>query len=209
MIFPAPRRRRLRYPLAERRYARPPLNAGMLRKLLPGLSLVVGLLLATVIGGPGALVFTLPGLFWCGLRYSIPVVALLGLGLMLLFGTLTWDDVLGERTGWDTLIWFGGLVGMATMLSKLGLFKWFSGYVSTNVTGMEWLPALVLIVLLWQGLCSAFNVSEFVFPSPARIWEQLVEFRDVIAGHAWRTYGHLDLPFAAQALDHHFWSVGN
>ena len=77
------------------------------------------------------------------------VVALLGLGLMLLFGTLTWDDVLGERTGWDTLIWFGGLVGMATMLSKLGLFKWFSGYVSTNVTGMEWLPALVLIVLLY------------------------------------------------------------
>lgn len=51
----------------------------MLRKLLPVLSLVVGLLLATVIGGPGALVFTLPGLFWCGLRYSIPVVALLGL----------------------------------------------------------------------------------------------------------------------------------
>ncbi|PJI86962.1 sensor domain-containing diguanylate cyclase [Sphingomonas koreensis] len=79
LTLPAPRRRRLRYPLAERRYARPPLNAGMLRKLLPGLSLVVGLLLATVIGGPGALVFTLPGLFWCGLRYSIPVVALLGL----------------------------------------------------------------------------------------------------------------------------------
>ena len=56
--------------------------------------------------------------------------------------------MLGERTGWDTLIWFGGLVGMATMLSKLGMFKWFAGYVSTNVTGMEWLPALVLIVLL-------------------------------------------------------------
>ena len=51
------------------------------------------------------------------------VVALLGLGLMILFGTLTWDDVLGERSGWDTLIWFGGVVGMATMLSKLGLFK--------------------------------------------------------------------------------------
>lgn len=50
------------------------------------------------------------------------VVALLGLALMLLFGALTWEDVLAERTGCDTLIWFGGVVGMATMLSKLGLF---------------------------------------------------------------------------------------
>ena len=54
----------------------------------------------------------------------------------------------------------------------------------------SWSPwiLLVLIVLLWQALCSAFQVSEFVFPSPLRIWEQLVEFRDVIAAHAWRTF---------------------
>ncbi len=54
----------------------------------------------------------------------------------------------------------------------------------------RWSPwvLLVAVVLIWQGLCSAFNVSEFVFPSPARIWEQLIEFRTVIAGHAWRTF---------------------
>jgi divalent anion:Na+ symporter, DASS family len=86
------------------------------------------------------------------------VVALLGLGLMLLFGTITWDDVLGERTGWDTLIWFGGLVGLATMLSKLGMFKWFATTVSTEVTGMAWLPALVVIVLL-------YNYSGYLFAS--------------------------------------------
>ena len=51
------------------------------------------------------------------------VVALLGLALMILLGTITWNDVLAERSGWDTLIWFGGIVGMATMLAKLGLFK--------------------------------------------------------------------------------------
>ncbi len=86
------------------------------------------------------------------------VVALLGLGLMLLFGTITWDDVLGERTGWDTLIWFGGLVGMATMLSKLGMFKWFAATVSTEVTGMAWLPALIAIVLI-------YNYSGYLFAS--------------------------------------------
>jgi NitT/TauT family transport system permease protein len=60
-----------------------------------------------------------------------------------------------------------------------------------NKKTMErWSPwvLLVAVVVIWQGLCSAFNVSEFIFPSPARIWEQLIEFRAVIAGHAWRTF---------------------
>jgi NitT/TauT family transport system permease protein len=44
------------------------------------------------------------------------------------------------------------------------------------------------MLLLWQGICSAFNVSEFIFPSPLRIWQQLLEFKGEIAKHAWRTY---------------------
>ena len=54
----------------------------------------------------------------------------------------------------------------------------------------RWAPWVLLVITLviWQGLCSLFNVSEFVFPSPLRIWEQLVEFRGTIAGHAWRTF---------------------
>ena len=47
---------------------------------------------------------------------------------------------------------------------------------------------LVLTIALWQIICSTFAVSEFIFPSPLRIWQQMVEFRDVIAGHAWRTF---------------------
>ena len=86
------------------------------------------------------------------------VVALFGLCLMLLLGTLTWDDVLGERTGWDTLIWFGGLVGMATMLAKLGMFKWFAVFVTAQVTGMAWLPAFVVILLV-------YNYSGYLFAS--------------------------------------------
>jgi len=53
-----------------------------------------------------------------------------------------------------------------------------------------WSPWILLVgtLLIWQVLCSAFNVSEFIFPSPLRIWEQLMEFRGEIAKHAWRTY---------------------
>ena len=53
-----------------------------------------------------------------------------------------------------------------------------------------WAPwvLLVAVVALWQLICTAFNVSEFIFPSPARIWEQFIEFRGEIAKHAWRTF---------------------
>jgi NitT/TauT family transport system permease protein len=53
-----------------------------------------------------------------------------------------------------------------------------------------WAPWVLLaaVVALWQLICSAFNVSEFIFPSPARIWEQFVEFKGEIAKHAWRTF---------------------
>eukprot|EP01042_Synura_sphagnicola_P009056 gene9056-11623_t len=54
----------------------------------------------------------------------------------------------------------------------------------------RWSPWLLLTatILLWQIICSAFNVSEFIFPSPWAIATQLVEFGGVIAGHAWRTF---------------------
>jgi len=60
-----------------------------------------------------------------------------------------------------------------------------------NKRQMEiWSPWLLLVatIVLWQVVCSAFEVSEFIFPSPWRVWTQLVEFKGLIAGHAWRTF---------------------
>ena len=53
-----------------------------------------------------------------------------------------------------------------------------------------WSPWILLAatIVLWQIICSAFNVSEFIFPSPLRIWDQFLEFKWIIAGHAWRTF---------------------
>ncbi len=47
---------------------------------------------------------------------------------------------------------------------------------------------LIAVVALWQVLCTGLNVSEFIFPSPLRIADQLNEFKWIIAGHAWRTF---------------------
>ena len=53
-----------------------------------------------------------------------------------------------------------------------------------------WAPwiLLVIILVLWQTICTVFKVSEFIFPSPLRIASQTWEFKEVILGHAWRTY---------------------
>ena len=47
---------------------------------------------------------------------------------------------------------------------------------------------LIAVLVLWQVLCTGLNVSEFIFPSPLRIADQLNEFKWLIAGHAWRTF---------------------
>jgi len=54
----------------------------------------------------------------------------------------------------------------------------------------RWAPLILLLATLavWQAVCSAFGVSEFIFPSPARIAEQTWEHRATILGHAWRTF---------------------
>ena len=51
-------------------------------------------------------------------------------------------------------------------------------------------PWLLLIatLLAWQLLCVAFDVSEFVFPSPLRIAQQAWEHHAAILSHAWRTF---------------------
>ena len=77
------------------------------------------------------------------------VVAFFGLCAMLIFGALKWDDVLAERSGWDALIWFGGLVAMATMLNTLGLISWFSMAIGGRVEGWPWLPAMGVLVLVY------------------------------------------------------------
>jgi DASS family divalent anion:Na+ symporter len=78
------------------------------------------------------------------------VVALIGLCGLLIFGGLKWEDVISERSGWDALIWFGGLVAMATMLNTLGLIPWFSVFVGGHVAGWPWLPTLAILTLVYM-----------------------------------------------------------
>ena len=47
--------------------------------------------------------------------------------------------------------------------------------------------ALAAILVTWQFICSAFEISEFIFPGPWAIAKSLVEFWGPIRGHALKT----------------------
>src|SRR5690606_31623843 len=47
---------------------------------------------------------------------------------------------------------------------------------------------LIAVLLIWEILCRALQVSEFIFPAPSAIVMALIEFSEVIAMHAWRTF---------------------
>lgn len=75
--------------------------------------------------------------------------ALVGLSILLVAGVLSWNDVLNERGAWNTLVWFAALVMMASQLNTLGLVGWFSETVGAQVSGIAWLPAFLIISLLY------------------------------------------------------------
>lgn len=75
--------------------------------------------------------------------------AFVGLSVLLLTQVLTWEDIKQEHNAWDTLIWFAVLVMMATYLNELGMIPWFSNAMSGIISGVEWVPALGLLAIIY------------------------------------------------------------
>ncbi|HEX7554433.1 MAG TPA: DASS family sodium-coupled anion symporter [Geothrix sp.] len=75
--------------------------------------------------------------------------ALAGLTVLLLSGVLTWEDIKNETGAWDTLVWFAALVMMASFLNKLGMVPWFSKTMGGMVAGKGWIPAFLVLALVY------------------------------------------------------------
>ncbi len=105
-------------------------------------------------------VFTLMLLLWANvpamifgehLTLDATTTALVGLSILLITGVLSWQDVLKEKSAWDTIVWFAALVMMANYLNKLGLISWFSTNIETAIgmTGVSWVGAVVILTLVY------------------------------------------------------------
>jgi divalent anion:Na+ symporter, DASS family len=105
-------------------------------------------------------VFALLLFLWAGVlemvfgkAYAVDpaTAAFVGLTLLLITGVLTWDDILAEKSAWDTVVWFSALVMMASFLNKLGLVAWLSTGLQTGILhlGLNWVGATALLVLVY------------------------------------------------------------
>lgn len=83
-------------------------------------------------------------------------VAMLGVAVMLLGKVLEWNDILEEKGAWNTMIWMGSLIALADYLSKLGFIPWFAKVVGASIVGISWLPAFVILLLVYVYAHYAF-----------------------------------------------------
>jgi len=75
--------------------------------------------------------------------------AFTGLGVLLLSGVLTWEDILDEKGAWNTLVWFAALVMMASYLNELGIIPWFSNVMGQSVAGVPWITAFLILSIVY------------------------------------------------------------
>lgn len=102
-------------------------------------------------------------------KLNATLVALIGVCVMLISEVLTWKDILDDKGPWDTLIWMGGLVGMAGFLNKLGFIPWFAQTVAASLDGVSWVPALTILLIVYMyvhyGFASLTAHVTAVFPA--------------------------------------------
>lgn len=86
-----------------------------------------------------------------GWAIDATTAALLGLALLLLTDVLSWDDILAEKSAWDTVVWFSALVMMASFLNKLGVVAWLSTGLQDGILhlGLNWVGATALLLLVY------------------------------------------------------------
>ncbi len=86
------------------------------------------------------------------------LTALVGIGLMLVCGVVTWDDMAKNHAAWTTLTLLATLVTLADGLSRAGFIKWFADYVAAHVGGYS--PTLILVMMV-----AIYYVSHYMFAS--------------------------------------------
>jgi len=76
-------------------------------------------------------------------------VSLLGLIFISLLNTVSWDQMVKNHRAWDTLIWLGGLLTLATKLKDLGFVSWFAENIQQNFYGINPIPLLIILALIY------------------------------------------------------------
>ena len=77
------------------------------------------------------------------------LVAWIGVSLLLLTRTQSWEDITRNDKAWDTLIWLGGLLTMANSLKTYGFIDWFAGNMETLAAGLSGITVIISLALIY------------------------------------------------------------
>ena len=81
-----------------------------------------------------------------GSMIDATLVALVAITLMVVCRVVSWDDILGNASAWNTLVWFATLINLADGLNKTGFVAWFGQHVGALLAGHSPLPVMVALV---------------------------------------------------------------
>lgn len=77
-------------------------------------------------------------------------VGMIAGAILLLTGVLSWDDLLGEKKGWDSFFWIAALMQLASIIQSGGVIDWFANTISPIFANMPWLLVLILVSLIYM-----------------------------------------------------------
>jgi DASS family divalent anion:Na+ symporter len=159
---------------------------------------------------------------WHGI--SNTAVALGGVCVILLLRVISWDDLLGDRSAWDALIWFALLLMMAEQLNEQGVIGLISHSVFRHIHGWPWpvtLAALSIAYLyahytfasmtahvsaLFPGFLAAALAAGV--PAPVAVWP-LAFFSNLNAGITHYGTGSAPVYFGAgYVAQNQWWTIG-
>jgi DASS family divalent anion:Na+ symporter len=84
---------------------------------------------------------------WHGL--DVTFVAFVGLGVLLVTGTLKWEQCVAERSAWDVFVWYGGLLRMGELLNATGVTRAFAESVGGLFVGIPWQVVLLAVLVIY------------------------------------------------------------
>jgi len=84
---------------------------------------------------------------WHGL--DVTMVALIGLAVLLVTGTMTWQTAASERSAWDVFVWYGGMLRMGELLNNTGSTRVLAEHVAAMFAGVPWVVVLVGILIIF------------------------------------------------------------
>ena len=81
-----------------------------------------------------------------GIKIDATAVAIVAMIATFVCGIISWDDLLKTKAAWNTLIWFGGILGLSSALTKGKFFEWLAKYLEAHMNfGLD--PFMMLIII--------------------------------------------------------------